>query len=76
MENQIEHRGYIAKLVVDIEDNCIYATVINAEGIYFTAEGTTAAEVKEAFVSLIDDYLAVCEKDRKVAVVSPFQVNG
>lgn len=68
MENQIEHKGYIAKLVVDVEDDCIYATLINAEGVYFTTEGTTAAEVKAAFASLIDDYLTICEEDGESAV--------
>ena len=68
MENQIEYKGYVAKLTVDVEDNCIYATVVNAEGLYFTAEGTTAAEVEAAFAALIDDYLSICQTENEVVI--------
>ena len=58
MRNTIEHRGYIGEVEVDFEDNCIYASVSNAKGLYLTAEGDTPVELRSAFRSLIDDYLA------------------
>ncbi|MEL6470762.1 MAG: hypothetical protein AAFQ74_13620 [Cyanobacteria bacterium J06623_4] len=57
MKNTIECKGYIGSVEIDFEDDCIYASVANAIGLYLTAEGTTPTEVEAAFKSLIDDYL-------------------
>ncbi|MEL6352758.1 MAG: hypothetical protein AAFR58_13420 [Cyanobacteria bacterium J06627_28] len=57
MKNTIEYKSYIGNVEIDFEDDCIYASVDNAEGLYLTAEGTTPTEVEAAFKSIIDDYL-------------------
>lgn len=63
MKNTIEHKGYIGKVEIDFEDSCIYASIANADGLYLTAEGTTPAELKAAFESLIDDYLTGAQRN-------------
>lgn len=61
MTNQVEHKGYLANLIVDAEEDCIYGAVINAERLHLTIEGATVTETKQAFVNAIDDYLAECQ---------------
>jgi predicted HicB family RNase H-like nuclease len=61
MKNQINYKGYIGQISVDMEDDCLYVEVINAKGMHNLAEGRTPSEVKAAFESMIDDYLTACE---------------
>ncbi|MEL7359048.1 MAG: hypothetical protein AAFN40_21120 [Cyanobacteria bacterium J06560_6] len=58
MTNTISHRGYIGQVTIDVEDNCLYATLINAPKVHFTCEGQTVEELVQAFSSWIDDYIA------------------
>ena len=53
----IEYKGYRAEIEIDFEDNCIYASVANAPGLYLTAEGKTPGEARNAFERIVDDYL-------------------
>lgn len=57
MTNTISHRGYVGEVSIDVEDNCLYAKLINAPGVYFTCEGETVSELVNAFSSWIDDYV-------------------
>lgn len=56
MANTISHRGYVGEVTIDIEDNCLYAKLINAPGVFFTCEGETVDELVKAFTSWIDEY--------------------
>ena len=58
MTNTISHRGYIGQVTIDVEDNCLYAQLINAPKVHFTCEGQTVEELVKAFSSWIDDYVA------------------
>jgi hypothetical protein len=68
MKNTIEHKGYLGEVEVDFEDGCIYASVANAEGLYLTAEGITPIELKAAFKSIVDDYLAGAQANGWVVI--------
>lgn len=68
MKNTIEYKGYLGKIEVDFEDDCIYASVSNAEGLYLTAEGTTPTQVEAAFKSIIDDYLTGAQANGWVVI--------
>lgn len=57
MTNTISHRGYIGEVSISVEDNCLYAKLINALGVYFLCEGETVSELVSAFASWIDDYV-------------------
>ena len=56
MANTIFHRGYLGQVTINIEDNCLYAKLINAPGVFFTCEGETVDELVKAFTSWIDEY--------------------
>lgn len=58
MTNTISHRGYVGQVTIDVEDNCLYAQLINAPKVHFICEGQTVSELVEAFSSWIDDYIA------------------
>ena len=57
MTNTISHRGYVGEVTINIEDNCLYAKLINAPGVHFTCEGETVRDLFNAFSSWIDDYI-------------------
>ena len=57
MTNTISHRGYIGEVSIDIEDNCLYAKLINAPSVHFICEGETVSELVSVFSSWIDDYI-------------------
>ncbi|PZO15668.1 MAG: hypothetical protein DCF25_13470 [Leptolyngbya foveolarum] len=58
MTNTISHRGYVGQVTIDVEDNCLYAQLINAPKVHFTCEGQTVSELVKSFSSWIDDYIA------------------
>ena len=58
MTNTISHRGYVGQVTIDVEDNCLYAKLINAPKVHFICEGQTVEELVQAFSSWIDDYVA------------------
>ena len=62
MTNTITHRGYVGQVTIDVEDNCLYAKLINAPKVHFTCEGQTVEELVQAFSSWIDDYVAVVRR--------------
>ena len=70
MKNTIEYRDYVGEVEIDFEEGCIYASVVNAEGLYLTAEGSTPMELGAAFKSLIDDYLTSA-RDKGWTVIEP-----
>jgi predicted HicB family RNase H-like nuclease len=53
----LEYKGYIA--TVDAEDGVFLGRVAGLRDV-ITFEGTTFAEVEEAFRGSVDDYLAFC----------------
>ncbi len=60
MDNQIEYKGYLGEAVVDMEAGLIHGRVINIENDVLTFRGETAAEAKQDFQAMIDEYLADC----------------
>ena len=70
MKNTIEYKGYVGKVDVDFEDDCIYVSLANAEGLYLTAEGTTPIKAESAFKSIIDDYLTGAQ-DNGWVIIEP-----
>jgi predicted HicB family RNase H-like nuclease len=53
----LEHKGYIG--TVEAEDGVFFGRVAGLRDV-ITFEGTTFAEVEQAFRDSIDDYLAFC----------------
>ena len=58
----IEHKGYLAELALDIEDDIIVGRVINSvDTISF--HGKTVEEAKLAFHDVLDTYLSICQEE-------------
>jgi predicted HicB family RNase H-like nuclease len=55
----MEYKGYIAKVEFDDDAEVFYGEVINLRDV-ITFEGTSVAELRQAFVESVKDYLAFC----------------
>ena len=58
----IEHKGYLAELKLDIEDNIVVGRVINTADI-ISFHGKTVEEAKLAFQDVLDSYLSTCKEE-------------
>lgn len=58
----LEYKGYIGS--IDADDGVFHGRVIGLRDMV-TFEGTTYAEVEQAFRESVDDYLAMCAEDGK-----------
>jgi predicted HicB family RNase H-like nuclease len=57
----MHHNGYEAVVEFDEEAEIFHGEVINLRDV-ITFQGTSAAELKQAFAESIDDYLAFCKQ--------------
>lgn len=55
----IEHLGYIGSVVFDNEASIFFGQVVNTKDV-ITFQGETVAELRQAFVDSVDDYLEFC----------------
>ena len=55
----MNHKGYIGITSVDEDAGIIHGEVINTRDV-ITFQGTTVAEVKQAFIDSVEDYLSFC----------------
>ncbi|ADE15026.1 HicB family protein [Nitrosococcus halophilus Nc 4] len=61
MNTVLKHKGYIGTIEVSLEDNCLHGKIQFIQDTV-TYEGQTPAELDQAFVEAVDDYLATCEE--------------
>ena len=61
MENVLTYKGYFGLVKYNPEDEILHGRI---EGIVdlVTFEGTSVAELKEAFEEAVDDYLLTCQQ--------------
>lgn len=60
MKNLIlEHRGYAGSVAIDSESDQLYGKVLRIEDAVFFQGGTTS-ELKQCFISAVDDYIETC----------------
>ena len=57
----MKYKNYIGQVVFDDEAEIFHGEVINTRDV-ITFQGTTAKEVKQAFVDSVEDYLDFCEE--------------
>lgn len=55
----MEYKGYVGKVEFDDEAGIFHGDVINTRDV-ITFQGTTVAEVRQAFHDSVDDYLGFC----------------
>jgi len=60
MDNQVEYKGYIGEVSIDMDAGLIHGHVINIENDVLTFRGETPAEAKQDFHEMIDEYLSDC----------------
>lgn len=60
MNNQIEYKGYLGEVSIDMEAGLLHGRVINIDRDVLTFRGETPTEAKQDFHQLIDEYLADC----------------
>lgn len=58
------HKNYIGKIEVDTDANILYGKVVNIRDI-ITFQGDSIAEVKQAFIDSVEDYLLLCKEKGK-----------
>lgn len=62
MANDMKYRGYIGSIEASPEDGVLYGKLLYIQPL-ITYEGKTVPELKKAFESSVDYYLADCEKE-------------
>ena len=55
----MEYQGYLGKVTYDDEADIFHGEVLNTRDV-ITFQGSTVAQLKQAFRASIDDYLAFC----------------
>lgn len=61
MTNTMEYRGYAASMTFDPEDKVIVGRVLDIDDI-ITFHGESVGDFERNFHSIVDDYIAACEK--------------
>lgn len=64
------YKNYIAQVEFDAEAEIFHGEVINTRDV-ITFQGTTAKELKKAFIDSVEDYLEFCHK-RNESPEKPF----
>ena len=57
----MQHKGYSAQVTYDDEAKLFHGEVVGLKDV-ITFQGTTVAELEQAFCDSVDDYLAFCEE--------------
>ncbi len=60
--NTLNYKGYIGSVYFSEKDNVFFGKVEGIEGLV-NFEGDSVAQLKEAFHSAVDDYLAYCKEE-------------
>lgn len=64
MKNLIEYKGYVGSVEFSQEDELFFGKVQGIRAL-ISYEGTNAAELMEDFHAAVDDYLELCQEERK-----------
>lgn len=64
MKNLIEYKGYVGSIEFSQEDELFFGKVQGIRAL-ISYEGTNAAELMEDFHAAVDDYLELCQEERK-----------
>jgi predicted HicB family RNase H-like nuclease len=66
----LEYKGYVGQVEYDEDDAVFHGSVMNTRDV-ITFVGSTAAELRQALVESVEDYLAFCA-ERGEAPEKPF----
>lgn len=66
MKNYFEHKDYIGTVEYSTEDNVFYGKILDINDL-LTFEGSSVAELEDAFKETVNDYLDTCkELDKQI----------
>lgn len=58
----LKYKGFIGSIEAELDDNTLYGKVLGLnKGTLITYEGNTLAELKEDFISAVEDYIEHCK---------------
>lgn len=63
-DNVLSYEGYLGSIETSLDDDCLYGKVLYVNDL-ITYEGKTVAEIKEAFVRAVKNYLDVCKRQER-----------
>jgi predicted HicB family RNase H-like nuclease len=61
MTNTMKYRGYVASMIFDADDKVIVGRVLDVDDI-ITFHGESVSEFESNFHTVVDNYIAACEK--------------
>ena len=64
MKNTMDYKGYTGSVEFSEEDGVLFGKVLGIRSL-ISYEGATAAELVEDFHGAVDDYLALCQEQRR-----------
>ena len=64
MSNTMEYRGYVGSVEFSEADGLLYGCVQGVRAL-ISYEGTTVAELISDFHAAVDEYLALCEAEKR-----------
>lgn len=64
MKNIVEYKGYIGSVEYSEDDEILFGKVLGIRSL-LSYEGETPKELISDFHEVVDDYLAVCEAEKK-----------
>ena len=64
MKNMMEYKGYYARIEYSDEDNRFFGAIAGIADV-ISFEGNSTAELKEAFIEAVEDYIDLCKRHGK-----------
>ena len=61
---EMKHKGFTGSYEISFEDDCLHGRVLFIDDL-ISYEGSTPAELKQAFMNAVDRYVDYCEKTGK-----------
>ena len=59
MKTNLEYNGYRGSIEVSPEDNCLFGKILGINDVV-TYEAETVIDLRQAFITAVDDYLTTC----------------
>ena len=67
MKDILQYKGFIGSVHFNADDEVFFGKIEGIDDLV-SFEGCSVAEIKEAFVEAVDDYITLCEENAKEAV--------
>ena len=67
MKDILQYKGFIGSVHFNADDEVFFGKIEGIDDLV-SLEGCSVAEIKEAFVEAVDDYITLCEENGKEAV--------